>query len=163
MTDELTEMLDKVCDDHSAQKASVQAAELHRLLLDAVQAQRPWAGAVIDAALIDGLAKRVKAHQRKRSRLITKRLGQVVTISTRVGTRRNGEWVQAHLDAMDWEEVDVWASMTVRNIQGLEPAKAVAEKLGRLREAYPASTGPADAAKRAGTTVEAFLAEGLAS
>ncbi len=164
MTDELTDLLDQVCDTHGAQKASVQAAELRALLVDAMQAQRDWAGPILDAALIDGLAKRVKAHQRKRNRVAMKmRAGNVVDIATIVGTRRDGAWVQTSIADMDWPEVDTWATTTRRNIEGLEPRVIVAEKLQRLRDAYPDSSGPADAARRAGTTVEDFIAAEVAS
>lgn len=138
------------------------AVALRDGLLDAEQAGRKWATMVLDDALIDGLSKLAKGWLKRLSVVLVAFDGTVVGKATRVGrkVKRNDgteAWQQALIHDMTWAEVAAWIDNLAAQQRALGATRQMGYRILELQEAVPDSLGPADAARRLGTTVEAWI------
>lgn len=136
----------------------------HKLLLDAVQAQRPWATIVLNSAVIEGLRKELKGRSKAEVVALVDYNGESVGKSLRLGRRRTDAdgrsyFQQALIHEFSWDELAEWLNMVERQITSLLVNRHMADRLLSLRIKHPFTYGPAEACQLEGTTIETFLGQ----
>lgn len=136
---------------------------LDQLTRDAVQAGRRSFEYIREDATRDGLLAHWNAWNRERNSIRARVNNQEVRASGSRGTVQRDDdgravhqrltWIQ-----MSWEEVLEQGQGAATRIAAEQITRSIVAKLTELRDRVPDSTGPADAAERMGTTVEAWLA-----
>lgn len=162
--DELNVLLDAVIDNREHTTRPARARAVLDLLRDATQAHRPWADAIIEEALIAGLARIIKQREDSRARvLVATTTGTVERKASRavmVVDREGNKVVQQKLiQEFTWDHLDQHDGMLGRQIGNLADSRRMVARLMELRERFPDTTGPAEACARLGLTVDEFLAQ----
>lgn len=144
------------------------ALRFHELLLDAEQAGRRWAGRVLDEDAIAGHEKRLNKALDVVATTLVSHDGKLIGKSMRRGVRRRKsdgaiEATRMLFHEMSWDELRSWFEMIEQQIAGLLVNRTVANKLLSLEAKFPTTYGPAEAAARAGTTIEALLGGDVAA
>lgn len=137
--------------------------EVVRLLADATQARRPWAEHVRGSLLLEAATK----HAKRRFKVANTTLVSVGT-AERLRSMAGGVKVKAtngrvvdqqklFVD-MTWNELESHVDMLKRQLRELGITVAADRKLLKLRDQYPSSSGPGDACRLAGISIEEVLA-----
>lgn len=138
---------------------------IHAMLLDAVQAQEPWAQWVLDADARAGHIRRFKRWDRIRNLVRTKDGGQVVRLSGIQAVKRRDPvtqtmfWADTELEAMSRADLDAVIGGMRNRIEPLEKNIRLAKKLHGLCVEQNAVTVGA-ALKSLGKTLDEFLEGG---
>lgn len=132
--------------------------------MDKARAQgESWPDHIADTATWQYVRNSIKSLAKRRSLVTIKynerRVGKSTVIGKRV-QRDNGTfgYQQELISTCTWQELRVWLSEILSQIDGLKANVTMAALLLELEEAVPESKGPADAAKSLGMTVESYLA-----
>lgn len=154
--------------DDGAKVTRRAADALKKLLLDAEQAQKKWAGMVFDEATLRGLQGIARSYMKRQSTVMMSHDGEVIGKASRVGIRRKQDdgsqvWQQTLFVDMTWDELAQWLGHIESQVSALLIDKAMVKKIQALRERVPESKGPGDACKKLGTTIKAVLAEDAAA
>ncbi|MBB2914905.1 hypothetical protein FHS43_006217 [Streptosporangium becharense] len=152
-------------DDNGEQRPAHEIKErMHRLLQDAVQAHRTWAGYVLDADVREGHHRRFKGWDRARQVVSTRHGGRVVKRSAVMSLRRrdpdNGRtyWQGTFYPDMTREDLlDVINGSEVR-IGSERITIATARRLVALLDETGAAT-VAEALEARGVELETYLLE----
>lgn len=153
-------------DQEGRRRPSYEIADrMHAMLLDAVQAQEPWAQWVLEADARAGHIRRFKRWDRIRNLVRTKDGGRVVRLSGIQAVKRRDPvtqtmfWADTELEAMSREDLDgVIAGMRGR-IEPLEMNIRLAQKLHQLCVDQNAPT-VGSALKSVGKSLNEFLDSG---
>lgn len=158
-------LIDEACDEQTSTRLRV-TAFLHKLA-DATQAHAAWSDIVRDECLERGAASLIKAHLKARNRVMVAYNGELVAKSAMVGVRRSGpdgEYVQQELIyVLTWDELIEKKQEYLAAVRSYTSNVGMVDILLALRSLCPESANPVDAATQLGTTVEAWLKQGLAA
>jgi hypothetical protein len=158
-------LMDEACSEQQSTRLRV-AAFLHKLA-DAIQAHQAWAGVVLDECSGRGAASLIKAHLKGRNRVLVAFNGVLVAKPTVVGVRRagpTGEYVQQELiHVLTWDELRQKKKEYLTAVGSYTSNVAMVDLLLALFDLAPETATPEQAAAALGTTVEAWLKQGLAA
>lgn len=137
-------------------------ARYERMLLDAEQARRPWAARILDEARRQGLIKDGRTRFQRLTEVPVSYDGEVLSMPRALGRKvRNSSGEVVHelrlIEFHTWSDVVEKVRSLDAAIRGYAATLAGLSRLLDMREAYPDSLGPADACRRAGTTIEAVI------
>jgi hypothetical protein len=158
-------LMDEACAEQTSTRLRV-AAFLHKLA-DAIQAHERWAEVVSDECAARGAASLIKAHLKAKSRVLVAYNGTLVAKPTIVGVRRHGpvgEFVQQELIyVLTWDELRQKKKEYLTAVGAYNANAAMVDLLLALHDLAPDAATPVEAATHLGTTVEAWLQQGLAA
>lgn len=150
-------------DEHGKRRPSYEIADrMHDLLLDAVQAKRPWAQWVLDADARAGHIRRFKRWDRIRNLVNTKDGGRLVRLSGIQALKRRNPatqgtfWEDVELEAMSRDDLDAVIAGMRNRIEPLEMNVRLAVRLRKLVEDQNALTVGA-ALQAIGKTLDEYL------
>lgn len=137
-------------------------ARYERLLLDAEQAQRPWAAAILDKCRRQGLMADGRRRFQRLTEVPVSYNGEILSMPkalSRKVRRADGEIVHELrlLEFHTWDDVRDKVRAITTTVRGYEATLVGLVRLLELREKYPESSGPAEACRLAGTTIEAVI------
>lgn len=136
---------------------------MHALLIDAVQAGRPWAGYVIDDDARRGHLARFKRWDKARHILTVNHESVIVPRAAVMGVKRRdpgtGEMVhqQALFAEMSWVELAGVMESAQGRIASDLITVGTCKKLLALALRCPGSSGPTEACERLGLDLHAYL------
>ena len=158
-------LMDEACAEQTSTRLRV-AAFLHKLA-DAIQAHEPWAGVIADECSARGAASLIKAHLKGRNRVLVAFNGGLIAKPSFVGVRRQGptgEFVQQELIyVLTWDELRQKKKEYLTAVGSYTSNAAMVDLLLALHDLAPEAANPVEAATALGTTVEAWLKQGLAA
>lgn len=131
-------------------------------LLDAVQAQRPWANEVDRACRRFGMGKEISRFE-SRNRALVAHDGQVLSlpaVQARKVTTSSGEvtYQRELIEVWTWEELAAKRTEALTSAQTYTAKVAHYDRLLALRALAPGAATPADAARMAGVDLDDWLA-----
>lgn len=144
------------------------ADRFHQLLLDAVQAKRPWAQWVLDEDARAGHLRRFKAWDRIRHPVQTRNGGKVIRLSGIQALRRwdpDAEalfWQDTDYGEMNGQDLDSVIEGMRGKIEPLTHNLNTAQNLRKLVDGEPDGTKVNDALARRGLTIDEYLLGGAA-
>lgn len=151
-------------DESGTRRPSHEIAErFHDLLLDAVQAKRPWAQWVLDEDARAGHLRRFKAWDRIRNPVQTKSGGKLIRLSRIQALRRR----DPETEALFWQDTD-YEDMTAGDLDSvidgmrgkispLTHNLETALSLRTLVDGQPAGTKVRDVLAARGVTIDEYL------
>lgn len=137
---------------------------MHRLLQDALQAGRTWAGWTLADDAEAGHLARFKSWDKTRNRVRVFVGGnRIVPRSAVVGVLRRRDdgsmgHQQALYDELTWAELEQHLSLAQAQMSSARITVATAQRLLALREHAPTAIGPAQACVLLGLDMKAYLA-----
>lgn len=160
-TDELNAMLDDV-NARSGMSTGERGGALIALLHDAEQAHVGWASMALDELAEVGAQRLLKQRAKATSSTLVTFKDAATIRSMRVGIRsqrHNGAefYEQKLFEDITWKELAEHIDSLRRQMKGLGITIATDKKLLKLKQQFPSSTGPGDACRRMGVTVEQYL------
>lgn len=134
------------------------------MLDDAEQAQKTWVPYIRGKWLLSGATGEAKARLKVTSTTLVslKTASSIRPMAVGTKTRTPSGAVadtQKLFIEMTWAEVEAHRDMLLRQLRELGFSAATDNKLLGLRDKYPATKGPAEACRKLGVTIEAFLGE----
>lgn len=158
MTPELTAALDEV--SAGEMTTGKRAEKLLAILLDAEQAQRPWATAQLRAATLAGLGGQIKRHMKARCLVSVKR--RKAPSSTVIGVPRfvndRVQWHQVTMADATLDELVSYREMLRTNAAGIRANLRNVDRVIDMVEKVPGASTAGQAAASLGTTIEEVLA-----
>jgi hypothetical protein len=135
---------------------------MERLMTDAVQAQRYWAGEVEGASRRHGYASEIKRYQDRNRAMVASETGEILNVPAIQGAKLrtvDGEvWHQRELiELWSWELIINKRAEAIRSRRVYTDKIAHYDKLLALREKCPESVSPEDAAHRLGIVLSDYL------
>lgn len=135
---------------------------MERLMVDAIQAHRPWASEVARSATRHGYAAEIKAHQDRANIVLVSYEGRPLNVpgvqSRRVRNATGNTTHQRELiSKWTWEQIADKRVEAIRTCRSYEAKIAHYDRLLALRELCPDSTTPIEAAERLGINLDDFL------
>lgn len=133
------------------------------ILRDAEQAHEPFAIHALQACLERGVSAEMTADKKRRSRVaVITHDGRLISKPAVIGLKRrasDGQTfdVQALFHTAEWDELREKKRAYLIQRQAYDDDVAVIDRLLTLEELAPGAVNPVDAARRLGTTVEAWL------
>jgi len=161
---EYHELMRKAWPPDRADHDTAACAERMRDLLVAEDvAGKRWPAIILNRVALSGCQGVGKAWSKKHNRILVPVGGGVSAIARRRGVKRqteNGtsEDHQVLIQTMNWQELEGLIRTIISQVGALMVNQGALNRLLKLRDRHPATTGPADAAKVEGTTVEAVMA-----
>lgn len=136
-------------------------------LLDAIQAQRPWAGEVERACRRFGMGKEVSRYE-ARNRALVSHDGRVLSlpaVQARKVTTTEGEvtYQRELIEVWTWQQIEDKRAEALKAARTYNDKVAHYDRLLALRVLAPESASPSDAAKTAGVDLDEFLTKPLAA
>lgn len=133
-----------------------------KALVAAERAGRNWPAMLKERMVRDSLRRALLGHAKAEAMVLVDYRGRAVAKTSRRGvlTRLpdgSREYQQKLWEHMSWDEFSAWSEMNESQISGLLVTRTAAKKLAALRTLAPESTGPGDAARQLGTSIEAVL------
>lgn len=156
MNTELDVMLDLVSEGRKSTRA--RAEELHALLRDAEQAQRPWVRQILLDATLAGLGSVVKRHMKAKCMVPTRRR----TTTTVIGIQRENaagdmEWQQVPMIEATFDELRQYQQMLKVNAATLRKNTRMIDRLLDLQHQAPGTETVGEAMAQLETTVETVI------
>lgn len=138
---------------------AIAVGEMRRLMADAEQAHREWAGHILDEALDRGLAEMAKRWRVAHAPGIPTRKGVVAgVVGTKIRTESGEHWGQLELELPTRSQLDTVRSVRLRNRQAAERDLVALDRLDKLFVRNPTALTVGDALAAEGTTLDALLA-----
>lgn len=156
MNTELDTMLDLVADGRKSTRT--RATELHALLLDAEQAQRPWVRQILLDATLAGLGSIIKRHMKAKCMVATRQR----TTTTVIGIQRENasgdmEWQQVPMSEATFDELRQYQLMLKANAATLRKNTRLIDRLLELESRAPSAATVGEAIAQLDTTVETVI------
>lgn len=144
-----------------ADQAAVDRAA--KALLRAEGQGRNWPAILKERMVRDALRSALLSRAKAQAMVLVDYHGRPVAKTSRRGVLTRlpdgtREYQQEIWEHMTWDQFSAWSEMNESQISGLLVNRAAASKLAALRALAPQSTGPGDAARLLGTSLEVVLA-----
>lgn len=169
MTHDITrDLLDELCAGVDTIEVGTTAQALKVRLEQMCEHGDPDAENALRHLLRDGCTKRVRDYaKREHVAPAVTADGRIVSMSMRGGIARrkaeSGESVvffeQTLFERMTWADFADYVGGLIRQVRSLTDQIRVLQRFQDLKERFPDSSGPGEAARLAGTTLEALLQE----
>lgn len=159
-TEELTVYNDLL--DSINAMSGLTTGEKGTLLIDALaeheQAHDQWAAMTMEKFATDAAARALTNRKKSLSRTSVAFNDGVALRSTSIGVRTPvGTYQQKLLIDVTWDELEDHMLMLMKQMQSLSFSVGLDRKVLRLHDQFPNSTGPADACKQLGVSVDEFI------
>lgn len=158
-------MTEAIGTDRDSKVTREMGERVRQMLLDAEQAQRPWASQMLDDDQLAGCVNRAKrwldSHQ---ERMLVAFNGQIIAKARRKGRKQRNQadgsstWQRTLFDDFSWSELEEFLQSAIGRAAAEQVNIASARKLLVLKERAPDTYGPQEASERLGTSIDEVLA-----